>query len=192
MKGIIKDIELTGGMEIIRRYFVMNGFDGVLTTFGILLAAFISGEMEVNSLIWAVTGGAIAMAVSGFWGAYTVELSERKREMKKIEKKLFKKLENTRIGRAMFVTSIVAGFVDGFSPFLFSMLNITPLFISILGVIRYELALRISIVLSVVLLFMLGSFLGKISRENIILFGAKMMLAAVFVMVFVKFFGIIA
>lgn len=192
MKGLLKDIRLAGGEEIIRRYFVMNGFDGVLTTFGILLAAFISGEIKVGSLLWAILGGSIAMAVSGLWGAYIVEFSERKREIKDLERRLFRKLENTRLGRAMMITSIVAGIVDGIAPLLFSLLNISPLFLSYFGILHYELALRTSIILSIVLLFTLGSFLGKISRENIILFGAKMTLAAVFVIIFVKFFGIIA
>ncbi len=192
MKGILRDLEITGGVEIIRRYFVINGFDGVLTTFGILLAAFLSGEMEVGSLLWAILGGSIAMSVSGLWGAYVVEFSERKREIKELERKLFKKLENTRLEKAIVTTSVIAGIVNGFSPLLFSLLNIIPLFLTYVGLLPYYISLRASIILSIILLFTLGSFLGKLSRENVFAFGAKMTLAAVLVIVFVKLFGMIA
>lgn len=39
-KGLFKD-------EIIRRYFIMNSFDGVLTVLGILIALMIGGVSNV-------------------------------------------------------------------------------------------------------------------------------------------------
>ena len=62
--------------EIIRRYIVINSFDGALTILGIILAEFFAGVKDPRLVILPSVGAAIAMCVSGMWGAYAAESSE--------------------------------------------------------------------------------------------------------------------
>jgi predicted membrane protein (TIGR00267 family) len=78
-------IKITGLADIIRRYFVMNAFDGVLTSLGIIIsnfALFIAGKAEnVTGNAILITGYAttIAIGISGLAGAYLAETAEARR-----------------------------------------------------------------------------------------------------------------
>lgn len=77
--------QITQMGEIVRRYFVMNAFDGVLTSLGIIIsnfALYITGTAEnVTSQAILITGYAttIAIGISGLAGAYLAETAELRR-----------------------------------------------------------------------------------------------------------------
>ena len=68
--------------EIARRYFALNSFDGILTTLGIIAANFFAGITSEIIVITACLGAAIAVTVSGFYGAFITESSEREGKLK--------------------------------------------------------------------------------------------------------------
>ncbi|MHA1109728.1 MAG: VIT1/CCC1 transporter family protein [Promethearchaeota archaeon] len=78
-------IQITELGQIIRRYFVMNAFDGVLTSLGLIIsnfALFIAGTAgNVTSQSILITGYAttIAIGISGLTGAYLTETAELRR-----------------------------------------------------------------------------------------------------------------
>lgn len=76
-------LQITESGEIIRRYFVMNAFDGVLTSLGIIISNFallLSGRF-VDAKTILVTGYAttIAIGISGLAGAFLAETAELRR-----------------------------------------------------------------------------------------------------------------
>ncbi|MBN2155431.1 MAG: VIT1/CCC1 transporter family protein [Candidatus Lokiarchaeota archaeon] len=75
--------EITQMYEIVRRYFVMNAFDGVLTSLGIIIANFalFLGDQQISSKSILITGYAttIAIGISGLAGAYLAETAELRR-----------------------------------------------------------------------------------------------------------------
>jgi hypothetical protein len=62
---------------IVRRYFVMNGFDGATTTFGTVLGSWIAGVTKPEVILLAGFGACPAMGGSGFFGAFMAERAER-------------------------------------------------------------------------------------------------------------------
>ncbi|MBS7635721.1 hypothetical protein KEJ37_00005 [Candidatus Bathyarchaeota archaeon] len=56
-----------------RRYFVMNGFDGAMTIFGIILGSWMVGVIKPEVILLAGLGACLVMGVSGFFGAFMVE-----------------------------------------------------------------------------------------------------------------------
>ncbi len=184
MKSIreIKDfLSMTEGENILRRYFVMNGFDGALTALGIILGSLIARNFaSPEQLILSGIGASIAMGVSGFWIAYLTEKAERTRERKELEKSMVADLNNTRISKANFWTSIVIGAVDGLSPFIFSLIAITPFFFVLVG-LTMQVAYIISISVITVEVIILGLFLGAVSKENKIFYAIKIIPAALLV-----------
>lgn len=184
MKSIreIRDfLSMTKGENILRRYFVMNGFDGALTALGIILGSLIARNFaNPEQLILSGLGASIAMGVSGFWIAYLTEKAERTRERKELEKSMVADLNNTRISKANFWTSIVIGAVDGISPFIFSLIAIAPFFFVLVG-LTMQAAYIISISVIAVEVIILGLFLGAVSKENKIFYAIKIIPAALLV-----------
>jgi len=174
-------LSMTEGENILRRYFVMNGFDGALTALGIILGSLIAGNFaNPEQLILSGLGASIAMGVSGFWIAYLTERAERTRERKELEKSMVADLNNTRISKANFWTSIVIGAVDGLSPFIFSVIAISPFFFVLAG-LTMQVAYIISISVITVEVIILGLFLGAVSKENKIFYAIKIIPAALLV-----------
>jgi len=174
-------LSMTEGENILRRYFVMNGFDGALTALGIILGSLIARNFaNPEQLILSGIGASIAMGVSGFWIAYLTEKAERTRERKELEKSMVTDLNNTRISKANFWTSIVIGAVDGLSPFIFSLIAISPFFFVLSG-LTMQVAYIISISVITVEVIILGLFLGAVSKENKIFYALKIIPAALLV-----------
>ncbi len=189
IREIRQILSLTKGENILRRYFVMNGFDGALTALGIILGSlvitgFILDPVEsaesAKLLISAGLGASIAMGVSGFWIAYLTERAERTKERKELEEIMVTDLNNTKITKANFWTSLVIAAVDGISPFMFSLLAIFPFFFVMTG-LSIMAAYIISFCVVGVEVIVLGIFLGAVSKENKLLYALKIIPAALLV-----------
>jgi predicted membrane protein (TIGR00267 family) len=159
--------------EIARRYFVMNAFDGILTIIGVLTGSYAARVESASVVITTGLATSIAMGISGLWGAYFTEAAERKRDLGDLENHTLTDLSETRIGRASRVAGVIVALVDGLAPFLSALLALLPFFFSnYLGSIYLSYYLSLGIAL--LSLFGLGAFLGMVSRENIALWGLKM------------------
>lgn len=172
-------IRITGVSEIARRYFVMNAFDGALTMLGIVIGAYAIGGIDPKIIIGAGFGASLAMAISGVSGAYMTERAERLRELERLEKAMLKTLDNTVQARAIRFASIYVAIVDGAAPFIVSLIAIVPFILSQIGVLGVGFAVIISVSITLLVLFILGGFLGKISKRNVIVSGIKMAAAGI-------------
>lgn len=170
-------MSMVEGENILRRYFVMNGFDGVLTAFGIILGSWIAGATDPAILIIAGMSASFAMGISGFWIAYLTERAERTKEQKKLEDAMVTNLKNTKIAKANMWVSLIIAFVDGMSPLIFSLIAIIP-FLFVLGGGNMLIAYIISTGLVIVEVTVLGMFLGAVSGKNKILYALKILPAA--------------
>ena len=162
--------------EIARRYFAMNAFDGVLTIIGVLMGNLTANVQDAKIVISTGLATCVAMGISGLWGAYLTEAAERKRELAELSRQTLTDLKNTRIGRASRVAVITVSIVDGVSPFLAASIVLVPFFINaLLPSIMWS--YYISLGFALITLFGLGTFLGHTSRENIIVYGLKTVVA---------------
>ncbi len=176
-----ENLSMVGGENILRRYFVMNGFDGALTALGIIIASIIIKSTEAKTLLFLGIGASISMGVSGFWIAYLTERAERTKEMKELEKDMVTELNDTIFTKANFWTSLIIAAVDGISPFMFSMISISPFLFVIPGWIKMTTGYIIAISLVGVEVIILGVFLGAISKENKLIYALKIIPAALIV-----------
>jgi VIT1/CCC1 family predicted Fe2+/Mn2+ transporter len=85
--------ELSNLGIIVRRKFFNNAFDGALTCAGILSGSFIiflSNPQNLTSAIIIITGfsTALAIGISGLWGAFLSEEAERKKKMIDLKKEM--------------------------------------------------------------------------------------------------------
>jgi len=168
--------KISGVGAITRRYFVMNAFDGALTMLGVVIGAYIAGQLNSIVIISAGIAGSIAMGASGMSGAYMAEKAERKKKIKELEKAMLTNMSNGLHGKSHRFAAIFAAVVDGASPALAAMFVITPFFLANFGIIPDEYAFFGTIGLTLLVLTMLGIYLAKISDENMIIYGIQMLI----------------
>lgn len=167
-------LEISEKQVAIRRYFFSNSFDGVLAMMGLSLGAAIVPGTKVSTVVFAGLGTAIAMLVSGVSGIYLTESAETRRLMREIEESMLRDVSDTVIGRAGAVGTLIVSLVGGFSNFLLSMAVLLPYIVSLRVVELQPMAPMMSAALGLVILFILGMFLGKFSGINIVKTGLRM------------------
>lgn len=155
----------------------MNAFDGAMTSLGIIIGAYITHINDPRAVIGIIIVSSMAMAVSGFTGTYMTESAERGRALNDLEDAMLIALEDSVHGQASRIVPVVAAFVDGLAPFLASLPSMLPFALVIVGLMPIWTAFLTSIGSCLITLFILGAFLGRISEENIIYSGAKMIVA---------------
>ncbi|MGC8577008.1 MAG: VIT1/CCC1 transporter family protein [Thermoproteota archaeon] len=177
-----KYIEVSEVGEIARRLFIMNGLDGIMTILSILIGSYI-GKVSIETILSMVFGASVAMSISGAYGAFVSERSERKRHIKELEKALFSDLDGTVVERANLTAVIIVMVVDSISPLIFSFITIFPLVLSKLNFLSLQVAFNLSFIIGGVSLFVLGLLLGKIAHEHVLVHGLFMVLSGLFVAV---------
>jgi predicted membrane protein (TIGR00267 family) len=180
IKNSLEDIEtyfqVTGAQKIIRRYFAMNAFDGAMTSLGVVIGAYLSQILDARSIIGVIITSGIAMMVSGFSGTYMTERAERSHSLNELEDAMLVNLDDTVYGRASRFISVFAALVDGSATFIASIPSVIP-FLLVPGLIDLATAFIAAIGASLFTLFILGVYLGRISGENILYSGLKMVIS---------------
>lgn len=172
-------LRVTKAQKILRRYFAMNAFDGAMTSLGVVIGAYISNIADPRAVIGVIIVSGVAMAVSGFSGTYMTESAERSKSLNELEEAMLIDLEDTLYGQASRFVSFFAAFVDGSAPFIASIPSVIPFYLSHLRLLSLGVAFAISIGASLLTLFLLGIFLGRVSQRNVIYSGFKMVVAGV-------------
>lgn len=65
LKQIKTLLEISHSEEIMRRYFVVNGFDGALTMLGLIMGFYVSDYTELAVVITTCLSAALALGMSG-------------------------------------------------------------------------------------------------------------------------------
>ncbi|MFA9492088.1 MAG: VIT1/CCC1 transporter family protein [Anaerolineales bacterium] len=170
---------LVGINEIARRYFAMNAFDGALTIIGVVMGNLVAGVGNTRIVISTGLSTSIAMGISGLWGAYLTESAERDREMDELSRVTLVEMKKTRIGRASRLAVLIVALVDGISPFMTAVIILIPFFFASLFP-SLQTVYFTSLTVALVVLFLLGVFLGRVSGKSWIGFGIRTVLAGIF------------
>jgi predicted membrane protein (TIGR00267 family) len=172
-------LRITQMNPIARRYFVKNGFDGSMTMLGIIVGSWVVGVTDPRIIVTAGLGACLAMGISGLFGAYLTEKAERKRHLKTLEAAMITDLQDSIFEEASSFVSFYAAIVDGASPILTAIFSLIPFALTIRGILLIWDAYIASFIVSLAALFLLGLYLGRIAKENILLYGAQTLAAGV-------------
>lgn len=164
--------------KLVRRYFAINGFDGVITSIGILVGNYIIRVTEYKHVIIAGSAICISLGVSGVWSAYNSETAERKRELDDLEESTLHNLDETIIYRAQKFAVITLAAVNGLSPVVMAFIPLAPFLFG--KYIPINICYYSGFTLAFLILFGMGLFLGKVSRSNLVVSGIKMLVAGGF------------
>jgi len=173
-------LEISSTRQIMRRYFVVNGFDGALTMLGMITGFLFTAPTELSVMISACLGAAIALGVSGVSSAYISEAAERRRALLKLEDAMMSDLHESAHGHAARWVPMLIALVNGSSPLLISLLIILPLWLANAGVELPVQPLYLAIAIALLLIFLLGVFLGRIAAISWVRSGLQTLLIAIF------------
>lgn len=178
--------EITQASGIARRYFVTNGFDAALTVLGLMMGFRIGGGVSLQVAIGACLGTAIALGISGLSSTYLSETAERQRALQELENAMITDLSESAHSRAARVLPILISLVSGLSPFLFSVLIMTPLWLASMGLEMPLEPFDAAIAVALLVIFLLGVFLGQISGHFWLWSGLRTMGIALFTAAFIQ------
>lgn len=186
---------------IARRKFFNNCFDGALTCAGIVSGIFIiflghPNRFTPQNVIVTGFATALAIGISGLWGAFLSEEAERRKKVldmkkdmamvedikdkKEHQNKKRNENENSVLERAERFATIVASLVDGGAPVLGSSLPLVPFFF---GIYLSPLHFIFSYLILVALLVYLGIYLGTISGGGRLRYALHLVLAGIVTLV---------
>ncbi len=128
-------------------------------------------------MVSVVAAAAASMGVSGAYGSFLIERAERGRALRELEESTLSRLGDTEIGAASRYASVVIAVIDGLSPAIASAIILIPFLVAGRG--HLHAAYYAGGAIAFVELFLLGMFLGRISRERLIVSGLKLVVAGV-------------
>jgi predicted membrane protein (TIGR00267 family) len=155
-------LEISHSKEIMRRYFVVNGFDGALTMLGLIMGFYVSDYVELAVVITTCLAAALALGMSGISSAYISEAAERRRTLMELEKAMVTSLDESHHARAAIWIPWLVALVNGIAPLLIALIIILPLWLAHNGMVLALEPLLMAMVVAMLIIFLLGVFLGRI------------------------------
>lgn len=160
--------------------FLRGYIDGALSTLGIVVGA---SSAESNVIVAAAVGGTIANGIANILSASSAAKAVYHGELREVEKAMVHgDLTGTLIDKKIGRQSMFAGAADGLATVIGGAVPILPLLF-----LSGSQALFTSVGLVVLSVMVIGVYLGKVSRRNLIISGLKMAVYSIFVAVAVYF-----
>jgi predicted membrane protein (TIGR00267 family) len=181
--------ELLGDEEvrsISRRYFISNGFDGTLTSIGIVVGSYLSGVSDGITVFTIGIGAAVGLGTSAVWSVWEIERAEKRAEVLSIERAMLEELKDTELHERLSGARKINSVASGVGPLIGILLPLLP-FLAEGGYLTMLEATLVSVGIGVSVLFVFGAYLGSISEQNWVVAGLRMGLAG-FVVAFINMF----
>lgn len=155
-------LEVSQSRDIMRRYFVVNGFDGALTMLGLVMGFYVSEHVDLSVVITTCVATALALSMSGISSAYISEAAERRRTLAQLEKAMAASLNESHHARATIWIPWLVALVNGIAPLMISLIIITPLWLAHQGIVPVPDPLPTAMATALAVIFFLGVFLGRV------------------------------
>lgn len=162
LKQIRTLLVISHSEDIMRRYFVVNGYDGALTMLGLIMGFYVSDRVELAVVITSCLAAALALGMSGISSAYISEAAERRRTLAQLEKAMVTSLDESHHARAVTWIPWLVALVNGIAPLLISLIIILPLWLAHGGMVMVLEPLPAAMTVALMIIFLLGVFLGRI------------------------------
>lgn len=156
--------------QVMRRYFVVNGFDGIATVIGLSISAYLLHISTGYALFLTGTGMAVGLLASGAVSAYFTEQAAQMRKYHDSSDNTSETIPGTVRKNALLV-----GGVNGGSPFLCAMICLSPYLLAHFGYLdMFWDAYYVSFGISGILFLLFGAYLGRISNKSLFRYTGKM------------------
>ena len=175
--------------SIARRYLITNGFDGVLAKLGLLMGFRVSAAISIEVMIGACLGAAVALFMSGLSSAYISEAAEQQQTLDELRGAMVSDMQDSAHSRAATVAPVLVALANGGAPLLMGRLIMLPLWLSHLCLDLGVGAIEAALAIAVVLIFLLGMFLGRVRGSSLLLSGLLTLVIAAVTMGLILLLG---
>ncbi|WP_323192574.1 VIT1/CCC1 transporter family protein [Halostella sp. PRR32] len=169
-------------VSISRRYFVSNGFDGTLTSIGVIVGAVLSGVPDGATVIAIGLGAAVGLGTSAVWSVWEIERAETRAEILWIEQAMLTDLDDTRVQREQRGARFVHATASGLGPLIGILIPLTP-FLFEGPLLSMAEAGVVGVGLGIGILAVFGTYMGSISGQRWYVSAIRMALAGLVVAV---------
>lgn len=161
-----------------RSKFLRGFIDGSLSTLGVVVGALAATS---SVILAAAIGGTLANGISNLLSAFSAAGAESYEELRELEKAMVsKELKGGSLDRKIGKQPTLAASVDGIATILGGAIPIFPYLF-----MPADRAIYLSVGLVIGVIFIIGMYLGKLSRRNILFSAVKMAFFALTVAVVV-------
>jgi predicted membrane protein (TIGR00267 family) len=167
-------------IAISRRYFISNGFDGTLSSIGIVVGAVLSGIPDGLTVIKIGLGAAIGLGTSAVWSVWEIERAETRAEIRRIERAMLTDLDDTRVQREQSGARVMHAAMSGLGPLIGILIPLSP-FVIEGTVLSMQEAGLVSVGLGIGVLGVFGAYMGSISGQRWYVAAGRMGLAGLVV-----------
>jgi predicted membrane protein (TIGR00267 family) len=177
VRDLLSDEEV---LAIARRYFVSNGFDGTLTSIGVVVGAVLSGVPDGLTVVKIGVGAAVGLGTSGVWSVWEIERAETRAEIRRTERAMLTDLDDTRFERRQQGARTVHALASGLGPLIGILVPLVPFLFE--GVVfTLSQAAVVAVALGVGVLASFGAYMGSMSGQRWYVAAFRMGLAGIVV-----------
>ncbi|ADQ68803.1 VIT family protein [Halogeometricum borinquense DSM 11551] len=167
-------------LAIARRYFVSNGFDGTLTSIGIIVGAVLSGIPDGFTVVKIGVGAAVGLGTSAVWSVWEIERAETRADIRRLERAMLVDLDDTQIERKKRGARTVHATLSGLGPLIGILVPLVP-FAFEGSVFSMAEAGFVGVALGTGILAVFGAYMGSISGQRWYVSAFRMALAGLVV-----------
>lgn len=164
---------------ILRRLFINTLFDSTFTQLGIIIGSAFAADPNLGTVMGTLIASSVALGISTGVSVYESETLERERKIMELEKALFRKLDNTMITQNYKTYVMILAVVNFFTPFVCCGVVIIPLILAKFRLLDVTIGPWISVALALGILFVAGTYLGRIGKQNPFFKGIRMVVFGV-------------
>ena len=168
--------------SISRRYFISNGFDGTLTSIGLIVGAVLSGVPDGATVIKIGLGAAVGLTTSAVWSVWEIERAETRADIRRIEAAMLTDLDDTRVQQQHRGARVLHAVTSGLGPLVGILVPLTPFLLEGTALTMVQAGLA-GVALGVGILAVFGAYMGSISGQSWLVAAARMALAGLVVAV---------
>ena len=161
----------------LRRYFVNTMFDSTFAVLGIIIGSALTADADSGLVIATIITSCVALAISTGSSVYEGETLEQSRRMDEIGRAMLRPVEETNLGKASKASAAIIALSNSLAPLMSGAIIVSPFVL--LGDETILVAAEVAIVLAIILLFITGFIMGKISERNPWWKGMRMALVGV-------------
>ncbi|OPX59461.1 MAG: VIT family protein [Methanomassiliicoccales archaeon PtaB.Bin215] len=148
----------------LRRYFVNTMFDSTFAVLGIIIGSALTADADQGLVIATIITSCVALAISTGSSVYEAETLEQSRRMDEIGRAMLRPVEETNLGKASKASAAIIALSNSLAPLMSGAIIVSPFLL--LGEETIVVAAEVAIVLAIVLLFITGFIMGKLSERN--------------------------
>ena len=148
----------------LRRYFVNTMFDSTFAVLGIIIGSALTADADQGLVIATIITSCVALAISTGSSVYEAETLEQSRRMDEIGRAMLRPVEETNLGKASKASAAIIALSNSLAPLMSGAIIVSPFLL--LGEETIVVAAEVAIALAIVLLFITGFIMGKLSERN--------------------------